>query len=94
MTPYDPRKAPKYPTMFVLTSEFISVKSAIGVADFRDIKALCYPPTGQYIGCSSDGIMRIGAGSPILRDGIWYIEVDEKSLVENVDPLTLDFKVL
>ena len=94
MTPYDSRKAPKYPLMFVLTSEFISVKSAIEIADFRDIKALCYTPTGQYIGCSSDGIMRIGKGQPTLKDGFWCIEVDENSLVSDIEALTLDFKIL
>ena len=94
MTPYDPRKVPKLPMMCLATSEFVSLKSKIHIADFRDVSALYHNESQRYVGVDQSGAMKLGKGRPMLVNGIWYLEFDPNSVKEyrEIPALNLELK--
>lgn len=76
MTPYKSRKAPKGDMVCLLTSEGIGRKYNIYNADFRDMKALYYPPANCYVGADQSGQMRM-CKNPVMVNGIWFGTIDQ-----------------
>ena len=84
-------------SLILLTSRDIAEDSPLYVADFRDIQALVYVPTGNWLGTDGSGI-RLGKGPLEMIDGVWYMEEDlvmkEKHHNIQLSPELLSFGVI
>jgi hypothetical protein len=63
--------------LVLLTSRDIADDSKFMAADFRDMQAFIYNPTGSWIGADMQGI-KLGKGPLNLINGIWYTDLDEE----------------
>jgi len=70
--------------LVLLTMERVEDNISASMADFRDDFGLFHPGLGKWVGLSRDRGIRFGVGTPELRDGIWYVQEDEASAVQDV----------
>lgn len=62
--------------LVLLTAPDISSIGPMFGADFRDMHALKYNPTGSFLGFSRHFGIRLGLKTPILVDGLWLLDED------------------
>lgn len=67
---------PRDGELALLTVEGIGPRAKPMVADFRDHMAVSFKPAGMFVGIDKSGDMRLGRGTPEMRDGVWYLPVD------------------
>jgi hypothetical protein len=81
--------------LVLLTSRDLTGESRLMAADFRDMQALIYTPTGNWIGVNVNGV-RLGKSSLEMIDGIWYMdeEVNNEHQSVRLSPELLSFEVI
>jgi hypothetical protein len=75
MRPIDSALIPVDGSLVVLTSKDIATNSRLFIADFRDMLALVYKPTGSYLGAGHTGI-RLGKRPLEMKNGLWLMQED------------------
>jgi hypothetical protein len=68
----------------LLTVPSITKIGEMHLADFRDTKALAYKNTQHFLGISKNRGIRLGGHPLRMIDGVWYIEEDRMTGVEDL----------
>lgn len=77
MRPIEWGAVPDSGYLVLLTMERVVDGAPASMADFRDDFGLFHPGLGRWVGLSRGRGVRFGAGTPELRDGIWYVREDD-----------------
>lgn len=76
MRPIDSSLIPEDGSLVLLTSRDIADDSRLMAADFRDMVALVYKPTGSYLGVNATGV-HLGRMPLEMVNGIWLMKEDD-----------------
>ena len=79
MRPIEWSSVPVSGSLALLTMEEARDGSPAMMADFRDVRALSHRRLRKWIGLSRTRGIRLGAGAPELRDGLWFVEEDAEA---------------
>ena len=63
-------------SLVLLTARDLADDSVLMMADFRDMQAVVYAPTGSYLGIGATGV-RLGARPLEMVGGLWLMKEDE-----------------
>lgn len=76
MRPLDSSLIPGDGGLVLLTARDLADDSVLMAADFRDMDALVYRPTGSYVGIGATGV-RLGKRPIEMTNGVWTMREDE-----------------
>ncbi len=86
---------PRYPQCVLLTADGIGEGYDICIADFRDIKALYYPKSGNFVGSDEFGRMWLLTNNIHMVDGIWISTVDDtKEMIKDIQATLLTLETI
>jgi hypothetical protein len=68
----------------LLTVPILSATGPMYLADFKDLRALAFKKTRNFIGLSRNRGVRLGGYPLNMVDGIWYVTEDLEAKVQDL----------
>jgi hypothetical protein len=81
--------------LVLMTVETIVKDATMAVADFRDVQALVFTKTGNYLGMSPTRGLRFGKSPASMQNGVWLVTEDMQAEQgwEDIQPATEDLSL-